>query len=467
MLAAEGPAPGGAAPWPTPASSLASRFFRSLGLIACAGFCLRLAYVGAVRPHDLLVAPDAINFHDGANLLAQGHGFIDPYALRDQAIAVPTAEHPPAYLLYLAAFSALGFSSLFAHMIASTFLGVATILMVGLVGRELGGPRVGLLAAGIAAFYPGLVVIDGMIQGESMAVLAVTALVYFALRYRSRPTPRAAAGLGALVGWAGMTRSEQFLLGLLVVVPVIARTAVEARERALQMAAALVACLVLVLPWVIFNATRFDGSVFLTTNFEYTIAATNCQDTWYGTRIGFWSADCSVQALASAGMTLQDGDQTQRAVVFRRAGFAYVRDHLGRLPVVMTARVLRMLNVWDPPEQIRLDHDIEGREYWMSAASVIGFFVLAPFALAGAIRLRRAHRLRAELIGPPLVVLISAVFFMGNSRYRSPAEGLLCVFAAIAVQVVLARNGRARVTRTAAPQAEQDRPSLADRGVGQ
>ena len=188
-------------------------FARQLIVITVVALILRLAYVAFIRPHDAVLAPDAFLYHQGANLLADGRGFIDPYVFVNEGIVTPAADHPPVYMLYLAFFSFLGLTSPLAHMVASTFLGAATVVMVGLTGREVGGARVGLVAAALAALLGDLVLVDGSLQSESMAVLAVTTCIYFALRYRHHPSLRTAAGLGVLVGWAGMTRPEQFLLG--------------------------------------------------------------------------------------------------------------------------------------------------------------------------------------------------------------------------------------------------------------
>jgi 4-amino-4-deoxy-L-arabinose transferase-like glycosyltransferase len=283
------------------------------------------------------------------------------------------------------------------------------------------------------------------------------------MRYRKQPTLRAAAVLGALVGWAAMTRPEQLLLGLIVMVPLVVQTSTGTRDRVLRLGAAAGTCLVLVLPWVVFNANRFERPVYLSANLDYTISTANCQETWYGSRIGFWSSECPRRDLEAVGLTIESGDQSQRGIVLRDAGLAYLRSNLGRLPVVVTARVLRMVNLWDPLEQIRLDNEIEGREYWTAAAAVVGFFVTAGFAMAGAIQLRRRHRLRIELVGPGVIVLISAALFMGNTRYRSPAEGVLCVLAAVGLDVVLERRRQARVMGTASRPVAGDLQSVADR----
>ena len=96
-----------------------------------------------------------------------------------------------------------------------TLLGIATIAVIGLVGRRLAGPVVGLVAAGIAAVYPNLWINDSLVMSES---LAVPARRRWRCSSRSTldddPAPGAPRVLGVLVGLACLTRSE---LGLLAV----------------------------------------------------------------------------------------------------------------------------------------------------------------------------------------------------------------------------------------------------------
>jgi 4-amino-4-deoxy-L-arabinose transferase-like glycosyltransferase len=425
------------------------RFFeRRLATIAGAGLALRLVYVVAVRTHSGLPAPDAYLYHYGANLLAQGKGFIDPYVYRQLGLIRPAADHPPAYMLYLTIFSVLGFTSPLAHMLASTVLGTAAVVMVGLVGREVGGPRVGLLAAGLAAGFLDLVLVDGSLQSESMAVLAVTALVYAALRYRHHPTVRAAAGLGAILGWAGMTRPEQFVLGLLVIVPVVRRACSDRRAAWVRIGTAAAACIVIALPWLVMNLVRFDHPVLLSSNLEYTLETTNCDLTWYGRKIGFWDNDCDQAVLNAHHLTFADSDQSDRGDVYRQAALDYLSHHLSRLPVVVAARVLRMANLWDPVTQADLDTQVEGREHPWAVLAIVSFYVVAGLAVVGARRLRRQHHSLVELGGPILTVLAMAAVFMGNARYRAPAEGVLCVFAAVGIEAIRVRRERRRTAPT-------------------
>ena len=105
-----------------------------------------MAYVWFIRRHVTLHISDALYYHASANLLATGHGFILPFAPAGHA-PVQAADHPPLYIVYLAAFSLVGVRSITGHLLASTLLGAASIVVAGFAGRDIVGPRTGLVAA--------------------------------------------------------------------------------------------------------------------------------------------------------------------------------------------------------------------------------------------------------------------------------------------------------------------------------
>ena len=82
---------------------------------------LRVAYVFAYRrhfdPHG-----DAYFYHVGANLLAEGKGFISPFYVQ-QGLKRAAAEHPPLYIIFLAIPSVLGMKGVLAHLLWSCLLG--------------------------------------------------------------------------------------------------------------------------------------------------------------------------------------------------------------------------------------------------------------------------------------------------------------------------------------------------------
>src|SRR5207302_11128702 len=94
----------------------------------------------------------------------------------------------------------------------------ATVLLVGLLGREIAGNRVGILAAAIAAVYPNLWVNDGLIMSETLTALTVVSAMLLAYRLTRRPRPATAVGLGVVCGLATLPRAELVLLAPLLAV---------------------------------------------------------------------------------------------------------------------------------------------------------------------------------------------------------------------------------------------------------
>ena len=160
----------------------ARRFRWALAGIVLAGFALRLTWILVTRQHQTF-GGDAGFYHLGANLLVDGKGFVSPYHPSRQA-----ADHPPLYMLWLAIPSLVGLRSQLAHMVWSAVLGCASIALVGATGRQIGGTRVGLIAAGIAALYPNMWVPDGSLMAETVAIFTTALALYWAYRYWHEPS---------------------------------------------------------------------------------------------------------------------------------------------------------------------------------------------------------------------------------------------------------------------------------------
>jgi hypothetical protein len=160
-------------------------FALGLAAIAVAAFAVRLAYALALVRSAPLVG-DALEFHLQANALADGKGYIQVLGIADPGRLRPTADKPPLFPLLEAAVSVLGGRSWAWHHLVGVLAGTGTTVVVGLLGRRAGGPRVGLLAAGIAAVYPVLVETDGSLRSESVYALAVALVLLAALRTARR-----------------------------------------------------------------------------------------------------------------------------------------------------------------------------------------------------------------------------------------------------------------------------------------
>src|SRR5439155_1354952 len=82
----------------------------------------RLVYVLALTPH-LRGHGDSSYYHQFANVIADGHGFVDP------GNGTPTALHPPLFPLLLALATKLGAGSYLGHRVAVCLVGAAVLVI--------------------------------------------------------------------------------------------------------------------------------------------------------------------------------------------------------------------------------------------------------------------------------------------------------------------------------------------------
>ena len=98
-----------------------------------------MLYVVLVTRHQT-VWGDAYFYHESANLIADGKGFINPIDWIENHVRIQAADHPPLYLLYLAGWSIVGVTSTTGQLLVSTLLGAATIAVTAYAGKEIAGP---------------------------------------------------------------------------------------------------------------------------------------------------------------------------------------------------------------------------------------------------------------------------------------------------------------------------------------
>ncbi|MFM8303844.1 MAG: glycosyl transferase, partial [Actinomycetota bacterium] len=167
-------------------------FLWGLVAIVVVGLVIRVVYIMTARQgffDDFKVGGDPFKLGDaylyqrGAVLLAEGKGFVNPYQYDLFGIRQEDASHVPLFMLWLWIPAVLGFTGAQAAALWSAVLGGGTIILVGFAGREMAGPRVGLIAAVFAAVYPNVFSHDGFLQSETMAIFTVTLTVWLAYRY--------------------------------------------------------------------------------------------------------------------------------------------------------------------------------------------------------------------------------------------------------------------------------------------
>lgn len=428
----------------------ASQEFKRWLLAAVAlGAVVRFAWL-ATTWNDPIGFEDAFFYHHQANLLADGKGFISPFPYLSAGMSSPAAEHPPLFSLYLAVWSFAGATSVGWHQLATTLLGIGTVALIGLAGREAGGERVGVVAAVVAALYPHLWYQDGIVWAEASAQAAVALFVWVGFRYVRRPSVRNLATLGLAGAIAAMARTELVLLIPLGVVPLALLT--EGLRRSVRWRWAGVGVAVGVaalLPWIGFNLARFDRPTTLSSNVGLTLASANCDSTWYGPSIGYWDFSCA-QAAGTAAV-LAGGDPSEVDAAARREAFDYISAHRSRLPAVLAARLGRATGVWSVRDQVAIDR-VEDRPERVAQSGVAAWYLVLALAAVGVAALRRAGIATWPAVCPVVVMLIGVVSAFASTRYRASAEPAMVVLAAAGAVAVLDRAfTRGRVAAPAAP----------------
>jgi 4-amino-4-deoxy-L-arabinose transferase-like glycosyltransferase len=403
------------------------RFAWWLGGITVLGLAIRLVYALAIAPGEIQPG-DPLLYHTLADALAHGRGYnLDQIYHQSH----PTASHPPLYPLYLAVFDRLGLTTFSAQRAISCLLGAATVALLGLLGRRVAGDRAGLLAAGLGAIYPQLFMVDGTLIAESLYAPLVVLTLLLTYRWLDEPSPARAAALGAVIGLATLTRSDGIFLAVLLVPPLLLWRGGGQRLRLLAVTS--VALALVLSPWLIRNWVQFDRFPLLSSNGALTQLATNCDETYYGHNVGFVAHQCALRSRC-----LKIVPEIPQSECLLREARGYVRAHLGRVPVVVAARVGRLWNLYAPRNDLNYGL-LWARQKTTATVGMVMYALMVPFALLGVIVLRRRRTPTFPLLAMFLLAMVVAVIAFGFSRYRLSAEPALVVLAAVGAERLTAR----------------------------
>jgi 4-amino-4-deoxy-L-arabinose transferase-like glycosyltransferase len=178
---------------------------------------------------------------------------------------------PGAPLLYAASFYATGGAREGTARIIELLLGLATIVVVYLLGRRIACRPAGLLAAFAVAVYPPFIHSVGALYSEPPAMLtlpaAVLAFLWASDRVGSGPSRARWLVPGLLFGLTALIRPEYLLVGIAFAILALIRVWQARGWRPGLIAAALltVALLLPILPWAVRNQVVLDRTVPIST----------------------------------------------------------------------------------------------------------------------------------------------------------------------------------------------------------
>ena len=243
----------------------------ALTVIAMICIALRVAAViWMPRDYDLL-SRDPDGYGHLASRLAEGLSYSLPGS------DVPSAYSPPLYPLVLAPLYAAGLGDTPAPLLLAALLDALTCLALYALVRRMGGSlRAALLAALFWALYLPQAVLAVRLWTEPLAALLATALLW-ALTAGMRGGGRFRFILGgAFLGLGALARSTLLPLGIAAAAAAAFASSGGLRPRIGRLALALLACALIMLPWVVRNAASLGAFIPTTTHGGRTIYEGNC-----------------------------------------------------------------------------------------------------------------------------------------------------------------------------------------------
>jgi 4-amino-4-deoxy-L-arabinose transferase-like glycosyltransferase len=436
--------------------SRTERLFRPLlGATVAIAAAVRVVYV--LADDRALPAGDGFSYHFEAIRLADGLGYTSAFG----DVGQPIAHHPPAWVTLLGIISWLGGRSLRAHQCVAVAFGLGVVLLAGLIGRRYFDARVGLIAALAAALYPGFWLIETNVLSEPLALVLVGALTLLVADLRGRPTLLRSVVVGAICGLLGLTRPEQLaLLGIVVVPLLLLAGSLSVRQRILRIAAVAITCGLVIVPWTVYNASRFEEPVLLSTNGGVFLLIGNCS--YSGERLGFYDTSCFFRLARQH----RGYDRSQMDVLARSVAVDNARDNLDRLPVVVPARIGRMLALFRPGQTVGWVGDWMATGTWLIWAWVVSFWVLLAAAIVGWIVARRRRQFSWPLVAPLVAAVFTVAISCGEPRNHTPADLGVMVLAAVALERLLVRPRRSVPVEADRPQEVGPRAGGTPRRVG-
>lgn len=387
----------------------------SRAVLVCFAVALafRLGWIlgqGSPSPDVGLVFPDERAYWQVAESIAAGHGLVDEFGYR--------ATYMPLYPAFLSLFVGAKHGLLFARL-AQGLIGAAVVFPIAAIGRYIGSPRVGVVAAALAAIDPFLVF------GFSHRLLTETIF-----------TTLLATGIA--VGWPPAVAESRrwwlrgLLCGAVFAAAIYTRPSVTGfvilwglaaimlgPRRPFQAMAAVCAAVVVVLslmPWAVRNDRVIGACRSLTTRGGISL--------YDG--VGPHATGASDLAYTKTMPAVQSMSETQWDAYFDREARRAIHDDPARFARLAWAKFRRTWSF--------VPNEPTSRTPMRMAVSAAWMVVVLATAGVGAVRLRRRR--------PIVLLLLAAIYFtllhmvyVGSVRYRVPAMPPIYVLSAAVLGV--------------------------------
>jgi 4-amino-4-deoxy-L-arabinose transferase-like glycosyltransferase len=394
---------------------------------------------------DLPGTADQISYHNLALRVLQGHGFSFGVGWWPMTAAnAPTAHWSYLYTIYLiVVYAIFGPNALAARLIQAVLVGVLQPYLAFLVGRQVFGQAVGLVAAAITAIYAYFVYYAACLMTESFYIIAILASFYFAFQLvpsqtlvasrsteNNSPKLKYAVFLGLSLGAAVLFRQ----LFLLFIPFLFLWIILAGRKQIAPLFISSAIILLMIIPATVFNYARFGRFVLVNTNAGFAFFWGN--HPIYGTHFQPILRSDSYQNLIPVELRSLDEAALDQALL--RRGLQFVVDDPKRYILLSISRIPPYFDFWPSSDSGMISN----------ISKIISFGLFLPFMLAGIV-ISFFRKPSPFSIRPPSRLLLLYLFMFGYTmihiltwtlvRYRLPVDAVLIIFAGLAL-VEIARR---------------------------
>ena len=361
---------------------------------------------------------DAADYHQIAASIAEGHGYVN-------TAAQATAWRPPGYPAFLSLIYRLTGPSVTGATIVQTFVGALTVLMLMLFGSTILSPIESVIAGVITAVYPALVCLPRLLLSENLSLLlTLTTLWAVAMYLKSRRVQwlvlfGTVGGLNTLVRGGNLVLPIILGAGLLIVT--FRRKSDDWKRLSAGLLLALVAFVVVLIPWTVRNYRVFHHFVPVATQEGLTLYGSYWPPIKNGRFIWGTLPGSEDPAIATANGLR---DEVAASKYLQHTTVERLREQPAYFFRLIPSKMLSLLVPFD--WEI-LPHPIgTGRKVnW-------GYILIALPAVFGFILLWRSPRKNQWLLWViPVLVLIQTIVFYGSPRFRLAAEPIAILFASV------------------------------------
>lgn len=418
-----------------------------LSLIMLISVVLRILaalYIG----NEVKVLPgtfDQISYHNLALRLIGGHGFTfgQPWWPATAANA-PTAHWSFFYTGYLyLIYKIFGPNPLLARLIQSILVGIFQPLLAFLLGKEVFGIKVGILAAICTAFYSYFIYYAATLMTEPFYIVSILLCLWLAiLLVRGQKTGEEgharnpkhsillALSIGLSMGMAVLLRQLFFLFIPFLLLWILWTGGKRQIVNVLCMVGVVV---IMILPFTIFNYSRFHRFVLLNTNSGYALFWSN--HPIYGTHFESLLTNEMGDYIDLIPQELLSLDEAALDQALLKRGVGFILSDPGRYALLSLSRIPSYFMFWPTSESGVISN----------IARVTSFGLFLPFMLYGLVRSFMA-RIRPITRQPVfllylfiLIYTLIHVLTWTMVRYRLPVDAVLLIFAGLGIIDLMGR----------------------------